>query len=130
MCDNVPFPKSGHIYLDLQILSLLPFRFHNGLSPATARECLPHGGLKLKKSKKYCPGYDCSEYFTQLHKTFHIEVRHDNPLVHPPSFCSVCYGIMRRTMTALDSWTTYTPASTPTFHCEPHTKQECRVRLL
>ena len=85
-------------------------------------------GLKLKKSKKYCPVYDCNEYFTQLHKTFHIEVRHNNPLVHPPSFCSLCHGITRRTMTALDSWTTYTPASTPIFHWEPHTEQECRVR--
>ena len=84
-------------------------------------------GLKLKKSKKYCPVYDCSEYFTQLHRTFNTDVLHDSPLVHPPSFCSLCYGTVRRTTAALDSGSTYTPASTPHFHWEPHSEQGCRV---
>ena len=85
-------------------------------------------GLKTKKSKKYSPVYDCQEFSTHLLKTFNIEVLHDNPLVHPPSFCSLCYGIVRRTTAALDSGTIYTPAGTPNFHWEPHSEQKCRVR--
>ena len=53
----------------------------------------------------------------------------DSLLVHPLSFCSLCYGIVRRTTAALDSGSTYTPASTPHFHWEPHFEQGCsRVR--
>ena len=68
------------INLDLHILSLLAFRLHDGLSPAMER--LPRERPKTKKSKKYCPVYDCNEFFTQLHKTFQMKVRHDKPFVH------------------------------------------------
>ena len=43
------------IYIDLQILSLLPFRFHDGLSPATDREHLPRVWPKIKEVKKVLP---------------------------------------------------------------------------
>ena len=68
--------------------------------------------------------YECKTYSTQLHEAFGIPIGDDNASIHPPSFCTSCFAIMRHHEKRLRSGCHYYCTLTP-IQWLPHTDDHC-----
>ena len=67
-------------------------------------------GNRLKKLKEtYQTTYSCKDHREFLEKNFQINIEKDDPIIHPPRFCNLCYHTHKRER----------------FYWEIHTDENC-----
>jgi len=67
-------------------------------------------GNRLKKLKEtYQTTYSCKDHREFLEKNFQINIEKDDPTIHPPRFCNLCYRTHTRER----------------FYWEIHTDENC-----
>ena len=85
-------------------------------------------GLQLCRGKaKSVKGYKCSDDSLAMKNTFDIDIKGDDPDIHPTHYCHSCRNVMYFSQRAKEENKEYITSSATPVHWEAHTPSQCSV---
>ncbi len=92
------------------------------------KHCRVCGG-RLQKAKGRAPVHQCNMHQDHLQAAFSIDVRLDDPAIHPQLFCNSCFAALGRRQAAASKGVPYKHAI-EIFKWEGHKEEHCTVSTM